>query len=270
MKEKIGYVYMITNPNGKLYVGSTVNFERRRANYKRYRCKDQPKLYNSLKKYGWENHIFEVVWFGNTDEMFKYETLIGWGFNVLEPDNLNLALPKLGDVYECVSKEVKIKIGKAHKGKILSEETRSKIKASKQNVTEETKNKMSIAAKGKTVSEETRKNMSLGHIGLKPTVETREKMSLWQIGKVHSEKTKNKISEKHKGKKLSQECIDKSAKSRMKPIFQYTLDDMFIKEWESAKTASEKLNIDSSSILKCCKGNLKTSGNFKWKYKSKT
>ena len=268
MEQRTGYVYMITSPTGRIYVGSTTNIEKRWNSYKKYKCKSQPKIYNSLIKHRAENHAFEIVWKGDISEMLKYETLTGWGFNVLELYNLNLTLPKLGDVYSCVSEETKTKIGKAHKGKILSKETRNKIKKSKENVSNETRLKMSKSARGKIVTDETKENMKAGQIGKKHSLETKTKMSLWQIGKIHSEITKKKISEKHKGKKFSQERICKAAKGHMKPIFQYTIENIFIKEWESAKTAEEKLNIDSSSILKCCKQQLKTSGKFIWKYKN--
>lgn len=140
-----GFVYMITNPENKIYIGSSTNIKKRRYSYSILNCKTQTKLYNSLKKYGWNNHIFEIVWTGLVDEMLKYETLIGWGFNVLERGiGLNLSLPKLGDKYKCISEETgqkisesnlgkkhtrefKIKIGNLHRGKIITEETKRKM-----------------------------------------------------------------------------------------------------------------------------------------------
>ncbi len=52
---------MITSPTGRLYVGSTINIERRISHYKCTLGKSQRKLYNSLKKYSWENHKFEII-----------------------------------------------------------------------------------------------------------------------------------------------------------------------------------------------------------------
>lgn len=40
-----------------------------------------------------------------------------------------------------------------------------------------------------------------------------------------------------------------------------------IKEWNSIIEASRKLNIDQSSISKCCRGKRKTAGGYNWKYK---
>jgi group I intron endonuclease len=58
---KIG-IYKITNPKNKLYIGKSKDIETRFNSYKKIQhCKQQRKLYNSLKKYGPENHIFEII-----------------------------------------------------------------------------------------------------------------------------------------------------------------------------------------------------------------
>ena len=41
----------------------------RKTLYKNKQCKGQIKLYNSLVKYGWDNHIFEVIEECNLDEL---------------------------------------------------------------------------------------------------------------------------------------------------------------------------------------------------------
>lgn len=45
-----------------------------------------------------------------------------------------------------------------------------------------------------------------------------------------------------------------------KPVNQYTLDNVFIKSWESTKDIERELKIHHSHISKCCKGKLKTAG----------
>lgn len=55
-------IYKITSPNGKIYVGQSINVESRLAQYKKFQnCSSQPILYNSLKKYGVDKHKFEVI-----------------------------------------------------------------------------------------------------------------------------------------------------------------------------------------------------------------
>jgi len=58
----ISGIYKITNPNNEIYIGQSSNINKRWKTYKRLEdVKTQPKLFNSLKKYGWENHKFEII-----------------------------------------------------------------------------------------------------------------------------------------------------------------------------------------------------------------
>lgn len=54
-------IYKITSPSGKIYIGQSINIDKRRIQYSKLECKNQPKILNSLKKYGPENHIFEIL-----------------------------------------------------------------------------------------------------------------------------------------------------------------------------------------------------------------
>jgi group I intron endonuclease len=112
-----------------------------------------------------------------------------------------------------------------------------------------------------TRSERAGKNISKAKQGKHHTKETKQKMSETRkgennpmFGKKHTKETKQKISETRKGKGT-------------KPILQYTLDGVFIRDWDSATTASKELNIFQTSITACCKEKLKTCGGFIWRYK---
>lgn len=61
--------------------------------------------------------------------------------------------------------------------------------------------------------------------------------------------------------------IKKMSKAKSKPILQYTKDGIFIKEWDSATTASKELNISQGNITECCKGKRKSASGFIWRYK---
>ena len=60
-KEVICGIYKIISPSGKIYIGESENIPNRIYYYKIVSCKKQRRLYNSIKKYGWENHIFEII-----------------------------------------------------------------------------------------------------------------------------------------------------------------------------------------------------------------
>ena len=70
-------IYKITNPNGKVYIGQSVNIEKRWNRYKNLIPKDcigQPLIYRSLIKYGVKNHIFEIIELCNKEELNKLES----------------------------------------------------------------------------------------------------------------------------------------------------------------------------------------------------
>lgn len=53
----------------------------------------------------------------------------------------------------------------------------------------------------------------------------------------------------------------------VKPVFQYTLDGEFIRQWDSIKQASESLNINNGNLCQACrKGKNKSAGGFLWSY----
>lgn len=59
-EEKTYLIYCMKNKiNGKMYIGQTCNLKARLSNYKRLNCKDQPKIYAALLKYGFEG--FEII-----------------------------------------------------------------------------------------------------------------------------------------------------------------------------------------------------------------
>lgn len=147
-------IYKITSPSGKINIGQTWDIDLRKGYYSRLECKGQTKLYNSLVKYGWPNHVFEVIHELPEDVtqciLDQYETLYWQQYKDLGFEMLNIKEPGRGGRW---SEEMKIKfkekrnnkewkkfISNIHKGKIVSQETR---------------NKQSRFRKGKKHSEET-------------------------------------------------------------------------------------------------------------------
>lgn len=51
-----------------------------------------------------------------------------------------------------------------------------------------------------------------------------------------------------------------------KQILQFDTNKNLIQKWDSIKKASQELNIDNSSITKCCKGKRKKAGGYSWEY----
>jgi group I intron endonuclease len=100
-------IYKITSPSGKIYIGQSTDLKKRKKDYEKLKCYKQPKLYNSLQKYGWENHKFEIIEECPVDKLNKKEIYWGLHYDVLEENGLNL---RLGDANGLCSKETKQKI----------------------------------------------------------------------------------------------------------------------------------------------------------------
>jgi hypothetical protein len=60
---------------------------------------------------------------------------------------------------------------------------------------------------------------------------------------------------------------ERMAKTRSKPVYQYTLDGQFIKEWPSVQEVERQLGYSKGNICQCCLGKLKTAYGYIWQYK---
>lgn len=60
-------VYKFTSPSGKVYIGQSSNFNRRKSEHKYASKNTINKLYSSFQKYGMDNHKFEILFLSNDD-----------------------------------------------------------------------------------------------------------------------------------------------------------------------------------------------------------
>lgn len=77
-------------------------------------------------------------------------------------------------------------------------------------------------------------------------------------GKSHSEESRQKI----KDYRLSEVCLRKI----LKPITQYTLDGVKVRDWACAKYAEVALGIKKGCVTQTAKGRHKSCGGFIWRY----
>jgi group I intron endonuclease len=124
---KKGYIYKITSPTGKVYIGKTTNIVNRKSSYKCLHCKGQKILYHSLLKYGLSGHSFEIIHEGRgytTDELSKLESYYIIKFNSYNKWNengMNLTLGGDGCRIEHHSEETKKKISESKRKLGISE-----------------------------------------------------------------------------------------------------------------------------------------------------
>lgn len=112
-----------------------------------------------------------------------------------------------------------------------------------------------------------------GGSGLKHTEKRRLESSnrMKKNNPMKNKEVANRVAQIMKGRKLSEEQKEKISKSGigkgMKPLIQYDLSGNKIKEFDGPTQVYNELGFDISSIAKCCKGKVKTSYGFIWKYK---
>lgn len=146
-------IYKITSPSGNIYIGQSTNISSRKSVYKRLACIGQSRLLSSLKKYGWDNHTFEVLIECSVSELNSYEIFFIREHNCIHPNGLNLKSGGFGNGGH--NQETKLKISatkRAMKIKpFFSVEHRMKLKEarSKKVYTDEYRRNLSIAQLGK-------------------------------------------------------------------------------------------------------------------------
>lgn len=162
-------IYKITSPTKKVYIGQSINIERRFSTYKRNNpINKQPRLYGSFKKYGIENHKFEIVCECEIFELNEKERYYQDLFSATCKNSLNCVLQQTKKLDYFSSLETRKKISKKAKGR---------------KHTIETKLKLSLAHTGKKLSSKHKEKLRIkltgrkGH-SKKASQETKEKCRL--------------------------------------------------------------------------------------------
>lgn len=208
-------IYKITSPSNKVYIGQSINIEKRWYDHKKVYKTKKSRLYSSFVKYGIENHVFEVITICLIEDLNKLEK---YYVDLYESTNniKGLNLRDGGGSKACISEETKIKISNTTKGRIGKKKT------------EEQKIAQSIRQKGKVLSQETKQKMSLAKKGKRKTEETKKKMSLYS--KNRSKTHLEKLSKSLTGKICSEESRQKNRLSSIgqkawnKGISKYNFD----------------------------------------------
>jgi len=231
-------VYCHISPSNKKYVGISRDPEKRwnsgRGYSKNYR------FYRAIRKYGWDNfsHIILAENLSLEDaEKMERDLIEKWnltdyahGYNLREGGHNGAFLPSSRALMS------KSRIGNTNSvGRILSEAERKKISESLSAYYSAHPNPFS---------------------GRRHSAETISKLR----NREFSNETRAKMRENHA-------VVSGEANPSARPIRQLSIDGEVICEYPYAKLAADKLGIDLSSIIKCCRGKTKTCGGYRWEYK---
>jgi hypothetical protein len=238
-KKEITKIYLVTNcynePNS-IYIGKTIN-----SREKSHRMK-----FGNQIIYTYIDCIYSLdrkKW--GPLESYWIEQFRQWGFKILNKN-------KGGSGPSCHTKETKMLLRTINEGRIMTQTHKQNIGKSLTGIPKP----LGFGVKPDGFGEK----VSKSHIGLlKPKPPGfGEKMSNINKGKKRNDNFKSFISNFLKGNKY-----------RAKIVYQYDMEDNFIKEWESIKEITEKLGFAGSGISNCINNKQKTAYGYKWKNNKK-
>jgi group I intron endonuclease len=221
MSKDIGYIYKITSPTNRVYVGQTNNINRRINDYTYRKTSSQKLLHKSLEKYGFKNHKFEILDEVSPDNIHnaeKFYISICESYRHHHKNGLNLTMGGEGTAGRVLSAETRAKMSKSQKGRTCSDETRKKIsEANKGKIPSvEARRKISAANKGRKMSQSNLDALKKANTGIVRTQEQKDKIRNTLTGTKLTQEHKNKISLGLMGREYSDNTIKKISESNIK------------------------------------------------------
>jgi group I intron endonuclease len=232
-----GFIYKILSPTGRIYIGKTTRLKDRISYYRNNNKGGQKILDSSIEKYGWDQHMFEIITEAPIDQLSELEIKYIKEFDSFHYDNPNgMNLTKGGEGLS----------GRKH-----SRETIELMIAKRTGTkrSDATKKLMSDLKKGKTPSgafyTRTEKHLEiLRQNNINRTIPQDEVIKRKQT-------RLNKLIEQHES--ILQ--IDPSTGD-------------IIKEWKMLpKDIAKCFNVCDTNIIRCLNGHKKISLGCVWKYK---
>ena len=241
---KICGIYKITSPTNKVYIGQSNDVRRRILTYLEPKGGlSQVRLKASFNKHGIDLHSLIIL--EECEESLLNERERYWQeyYNVLGKSGLNCKMTTTLDKSGMLSDETKKLIGSKTKG------TTKTCQSTMKKVYQYAKDKTFLKEYVSLREAERQTGIHASSIGHSIKGRGYSKSAggyLWSYNKLQF----------HFG----------NVGPIGKVIQQFTLDDIFIEEFESICSAAKQLNISKSGIIRCCKGKQKQCGGFTFKY----
>ncbi len=278
MEERNYTVYKHTSPSGKVYIGITSLKVKERwdcgRGYKKNRY-----FNNSIKKYGWENIVHEILFENLTKneaetkeiELIAYYKSMNISYNIenggnsvgthSEETKRKIRESLKGRInYWCIgtkaSEETRKKMSEAHKGKLIGKYTGSKS-AKARKIDMFSLNGEYIKTFGSSV--EAMDEIGTNYTGIIKCCNMQQKSCggyLWRYHSDSYERLEAYIKQPSRGNK-----------GKGKHIYQCDKNNNVIKEWISAEEAASVLNLCRVSIRRACKRDNHYAYGFIWRFK---
>lgn len=277
-------IYKITNPNGRVYVGRTVDFKKRIYNYS-WRCSEAQRLiYRSIKKYGFDSHEVRILDefegdlnMADSKEIFWIRSYMSHIHKFPGQKGMNLTAGGGGQLGRVVAKSTRKKLSDYNKANPSRGCLGHKM-------TEESKLKMSLRKIGKPPPNKG-KPMPIHQLELLRKANTGR--TPWNKGKdydyLNEDERKEKFGKhnighiRNRGRVMKPEFVEANRQRKLgkenpkkwKAVIWLDLQGNVLKEFPSVKSAAADLNVCLSTIVSWCNGKHKGSVNQKWNFKYK-
>jgi group I intron endonuclease len=262
-------IYKITNPKGRVYIGQSIYIERRLKEYSNVnKGKGQVRLYNSIVKYGFSQHIFEVIEECTIEQLNERERYWQEFYDVLTKKGLNCMLQGTDEAKAIRSQEANDKQSlnritfyqspegiQARVSQSIKQKEFYQTSEGKENRRKASANTDYSAFQAKKIS-----NTDYAAIMSKINWEARTANTNYD-----SFQAKRIANTDFKAKSANTNYAAMAEKNR-KSITQYEKDGRFIRIWSSGTEVEQTLGISGGNISACCRGKLKSAGGFIWKY----
>jgi group I intron endonuclease len=248
--KKVGIYKIINTLNNRIYIGSSINLEKRRYDHfndLKNNRHDNQFIQNDYNKCKPENFVFEIILETDCLDLlldFEQSYLDEYWDGKINCYNISKCAEAPMRGLKC-SEEHKQNISDANKGRKLSEEH---------------KQKLSNARKSKKLgpqSKETKQRKSAANKGKKRSEEIKQRMSDAQKGKKLSEETKQKMSDIRRGKKLSEEHKQKTREAKPRTTFTVVSPEGEIITFTGAREFCRIHNLHCGQFCEMLKGKYK-------------
>ncbi len=274
-------IYQIRNKiNNKIYIGSTQKLNPYRRKGEHFSTLNNNKhrnthLQKSWNKYGEENFVFEIleelIFSEDYNKNCQYEYIMGremYYMNLLNADYNIMKETSGGKLGRIPTQKERDYLSKLFSGRIVSEETKEKIRIAraKQIITEEHKRKISEAGKG------IQRNLGRKQTSIQKEKNSAKVLEYNKLGiGMHSIESKEKRTITLKKKFNTPELrkiLQQSSRNRCRKEFLCYKDNIFVKEFSNQIECAEFLGFKKAwGISSVLNNTQKTHKGYTFKYK---
>ena len=240
-----GIIYKYTSPSGKVYIGQTINEDKRKYAHRNdaYNGSNLP-FHTAIRKYGWENFDYNILFETSSKDYKKIKTIL----NALEQFFIR-RYKSNNPIYGYNCNEG------GQMGTIISDKTKKKMSISH------------IGINGKRVYQYDYNGKLINSFHSLSEAEDITGVLKTSICDVCNNKLNSAGGYYWSYILLEDSSILFTNNMRGgKWCYQYTIDGIFIKKYPTVREAARVNNYDNSAISKVCRGKQKTYKGFIWSY----